>query len=84
MLIWFSDIVILTMGSILIQLDDITLASLNRIAPVAKRQRAEFIRQAVKEAIRKREYEQIREAYLQQPDSEAEADDWSNAEEWKP
>ena len=84
MLIWFSDIVRLVMASILIQLDDITLASLNRIAPVAKRQRAEFIRQAVKEAIRKREYEQIREAYLQQPDSEAEVDDWSNAEEWKP
>lgn len=72
------------MPSILIQLDDVTLKSLNRIAPVAKRQRAEFIRQAVKDAIRKREYQQIREAYLRQPDSCTDADDWSNAEEWKP
>jgi predicted transcriptional regulator len=71
------------MSSILIQLDDTTMRSLNKIAPAAKRQRAEFIRQAVKEAIRKREYEQIREAYLRQPDSSADADDWSNAEEWK-
>jgi len=72
------------MPSILIQLDESTLKSLNRIAPAAKRQRAEFVRQAVKEAIRKREYEQIREAYRKQPDSAAEADDWSSAEEWKP
>ncbi len=71
------------MASILIQLDDATLRSLNKIAPAAKRQRAEFIRQAVKEAIRRREYEQIREAYLRQPDSCSDADDWSNAEKWK-
>ena len=71
------------MASILIQLDDATLKSLNKIAPAAKQQRAEFIRQAVKEAIRRREYEQIREAYLRQPDSCSGADDWSNAEEWK-
>src|SRR5271167_3291499 len=56
------------MPSILIQLDEPLLRSLNKIAPAAKRQRAEFIRQAVKEAIRKREYEAIREAYLRQPD----------------
>jgi metal-responsive CopG/Arc/MetJ family transcriptional regulator len=71
------------MPSILIQLDEPLLNALNKVAPAAKRQRAEFIRQAVKEAIRKREYEAIREAYLRQPDSAAEADDWSNAEEWK-
>jgi metal-responsive CopG/Arc/MetJ family transcriptional regulator len=71
------------MPSILIQIDEPTLRSLNKIAPAAKRQRAEFIRQAVKEAIRKREYEEIRKAYLKQPDSAAEADDWSSAEEWK-
>jgi metal-responsive CopG/Arc/MetJ family transcriptional regulator len=72
------------MPSILIQLDETTLQSLDRIAPAAKRQRAEFIRQAVKEAIRKREYEQIREAYLRRPDAATEADDWSSAEDWKP
>jgi predicted transcriptional regulator len=71
------------MPSILIQLDDATLRSLNKIAPAAKRQRAEFIRKAVREAVRRQEYEQIREAYLRQPDSAADADDWSSAEEWK-
>ena len=71
------------MPSILIQLDEPLLRSLNKVAPVAKRQRAEFIRMALKEAIRKREYEAIREAYLRQPDSPDDADDWSNAEEWK-
>ena len=71
------------MPSILIQLDEPLLKSLNRVAPAARRQRAEFIRQAVKEAIRKREYEAIRQAYLRQPDSPGEADDWSNAEEWR-
>jgi hypothetical protein len=47
-------------------------------------QRAEFIRQAVKDAIRKREYQAIRKAYLRQPDSADDADDWSNADAWKP
>ena len=72
------------MPSILIQVDAPLLRSLNKVAPAAKRQRAEFIRQAVREAIRRREYEQIREAYRLQPDSAEDADDWSNAEEWKP
>ena len=66
------------MPFILIQLDDLILKSLDKVAPAAKRQRIEFIRQAVKGAIRDREYEQIREAYLRQPDS----DDWSSAEDW--
>lgn len=72
------------MPSILVNLDESTLKALNRIAPAVKRQRAEFIRQAVKDAIRNREYARIREGYLLQPDSAAEADDWSSAEEWKP
>jgi len=72
------------MPSILIQLDEPLLRSLNKIAPAAKRQRAEFIRKAVKDALRKHEYEAIRQAYLRQPDSADDADDWSNAEKWKP
>ena len=71
------------MPSILVQLDEPLLQSLNRVAPAVRRQRAEFIRQAVKEAIRKREYDAIREAYIRQPDSAEAADDWSNAEAWK-
>ena len=71
------------MPSILIHLDDATFHALNKIAPAAKRLRTEFIRRAVKEAIRKQEFERMREAYRRQPDSEAEADDWSNAEEYR-
>jgi hypothetical protein len=38
---------------------------------------------ALDEENRREEYEPIREAYLRQPDSTAEADDWSSAEDWK-
>jgi predicted transcriptional regulator len=72
------------MKSILVELDESTYAALNHIAPAAKRLRAQFIREAVRKAIREAEYERIRQAYLAQPDSEAEADDWSTAEEYKP
>lgn len=68
------------MPSILIQLDEPTFKALNRIAPAAQRKRAEFIRAAVKAAIRQREYARMREAYRKQPDSASEADDWSNSE----
>lgn len=71
------------MASILIQLDDTLAESLNKVAPTAKRQRAEFIRQAVRDAIRRREYEMIRQAYERQPDTGEVADDWSNAEKWE-
>ena len=72
-----------SMPSILIRLDEPLLRALNKAAPSAKRQRAEFVRQAIRDAIRKREYEAIREACLRQPDSPVYADDWSNAEEWQ-
>ena len=71
------------MKSVLVQLDESTLRELNRVAPVAKRQRAEFVRSAIRKAIRELEEERTRLAYLRTPDSEAEADDWSSAEEWK-
>lgn len=71
------------MKSLLVQLDDPTLRALNRLAPVAKRQRAEFVRTAIRKAIREAEEERTRLAYLSQPDSDSEADDWSNAEPWQ-
>lgn len=72
------------MPQVLIHFDKATLDSIDRYAPPAKRKRAEFVRRAVKEAIRRMEYEQMREAYSRIPDSASEADDWSNCEEWKP
>jgi predicted transcriptional regulator len=63
----------------LVQLDDATMRRLKQVAPSAKRQRTEFIRRAVKDAIRRQEFAQMRAAYRQKPDSAAEADDWSSA-----
>lgn len=71
------------MKSLLVQLDEPTYRALNRIAPAAKRQRAEFVRTAIRKAIRETEEERTRRAYLELPDSEVEADDWSTAEQWK-
>jgi predicted transcriptional regulator len=70
------------MTSVLIDLDESTYASLNHIAP-AKRLRTQFIRDAIRKAVREVEYERIRQAYLAQPDSESEADDWSTVEQYK-
>ena len=72
------------MKSILVQLDEPTYQALNRIAPASKRRRSGFVREAIRKAIRQAEYERIRLAYLAQPDSEADASDWSTPEEYKP
>jgi predicted transcriptional regulator len=71
------------MPSILVQLDDATFKALDRIAPPAKRKRTQFIRDAVKTAIRKQEYAQMRQAYGKQPDSAKDADNWAGCEEFK-
>ena len=71
------------MKSLLVQLDEPTLRALNRIAPAANRRRAEFVRNAIRKAIRESEEETTRLAYLAKPDSAGDADDWSNAEKWK-
>jgi hypothetical protein len=70
------------MPSLLVRLDDSTFRALNAVA--AKRRRAEFVRDAITRAIREEEYARMRRAYEAQPDSESEADDWSNCEEYKP
>ncbi len=71
------------MKSILIQLDDQTYRLLDRVAPAAKRRRAQFIRQALLEAAMAAEEARTRAAYQTKPDSEAEADDWSLPEEFQ-
>ena len=72
------------MKSLLVQLDDPTLAALDRVAPPQHRKRSEFIRQAIRRAVREAEFASMRQAYRHQPDSAGEADDWSNAGEYKP
>ncbi len=51
-------------------------------APSAKGTRPQFIRDAVKAAIRKQEYAQMREAYRQHPDSASEAESWAGCEKF--
>ena len=71
------------MPQVLIQFDQATLKAIDRIAPAAKRKRADFIRRAVKDEIFRLETERMREAYRLQPDSAENADKWDLPEEWK-
>jgi metal-responsive CopG/Arc/MetJ family transcriptional regulator len=70
------------MPQILVQFEKSTLDAIDRIAPAAKRRRAEFIREAVKEAIFRKEQAKMRAAYQHQPDSADDADTWELPEEW--
>jgi predicted transcriptional regulator len=69
------------MSQVLIHFDEATLKAIDRIAPATKRKRADFIRQAVKDAIFRQEAERMREAYRLQPDSEADSETWDLPEE---
>ena len=71
------------MPQVLVHFDESTIQAIDRIAPAAKRKRADFIRKAVKDAIFQRETERMREAYLLKPDSADDADIWDSPEEWK-
>jgi metal-responsive CopG/Arc/MetJ family transcriptional regulator len=72
------------MKALLIRLDEHTLAALNRVAGPGKRMRSEFVRQAIRRAVRQAEYRAMREAYRKQPDSISNVDDWSTAERYEP
>jgi metal-responsive CopG/Arc/MetJ family transcriptional regulator len=72
------------MKALLIQLDQQTLTALNRVAAPGQRKRSEFVRQAIRKAIRQAEYRAMREAYRKQPDTDTLADDWSTPEDYQP
>ena len=71
------------MPQVLIHFDEATLNAIDRIAPAAKRKRADFIRRAVKDEIFRLETARMREAYRLQPDSAENSDTWELPEEWK-
>jgi len=62
------------MKAFLVQLDDPTLLTRNRVAPAAERQCAEYIRAPIRKAIREAEEERTRCAYQERP-----AGNWSSA-----
>ena len=69
------------MPQVLVHFDEATLQAIDRIAPAAKRQRADFIRRAVKDALFLRETERMREAYRLRPDAAEAAEVWELPEE---
>jgi len=71
------------MAKVLVHFDEATLRAIERVAPAAKRKRADFIRQVVKDAILRHETERMREAYRLQPDSVEGSETWELPEEWK-
>jgi metal-responsive CopG/Arc/MetJ family transcriptional regulator len=71
------------MKPLLIQLDEQTLVALNRVVSPDERKRSEFVRQAIRRAVRQAEYRAMRDAYRKHPDSPQDADDWSNTQEFK-
>ena len=71
------------MPQVLVHFDEATLQAIDRVAPAAKRQRADFIRRAVKDALFRRETERMREAYRLQPDVAEAAEVWELPEDWK-
>jgi metal-responsive CopG/Arc/MetJ family transcriptional regulator len=71
------------MPQVLVHFDEATLKAIDRVAPAAKRKRADFIRRAVKDALFRQETDRMREAYRQQPDSVDGTDSWELPEEWK-
>lgn len=71
------------MPQVLVHFDDATLQAIERVAPAAKRQRPDFIRTAVKDALFLMETERMREAYRLQPDTVDDSGFWELPEEWK-
>lgn len=71
------------MPQVLVNFAEATLKAIDRVAPAAKRQQADFIRQAVKDALFLRETERMREAYRLQPDAAESAEAWEFPEDWK-
>jgi len=72
------------MRPILIQLDQATFDEVARIAGAQKRSKSDFVRQAIRRAIRDAEYAAMRRAYERRPDTEAEMDNWAEPEEYRP
>ncbi len=64
------------MPQVLIHFGEATLRAIDWVAPAATRQRADFIRRAVKDALFLRETERMREASRLQPDVAEAAEVW--------
>lgn len=68
--------ILIYMKSVLIQLDNETLAQLDQVAPPRNRARSEFIRRAIKSALHRSEFDRMRESYLREPQVFEDGGDW--------
>lgn len=57
----------LELQQVIVELDDRTIARLNRVAPPSARKRSEFIREAIRRALNERLEQDMERAYRQQP-----------------
>ncbi len=62
------------MQQVIVELDDRTIARLNRVAPPSARKRSEFIREAIRRALNERLEQDMERAYRQQPQEGADID----------
>lgn len=62
------------MQQVIVELDDRTLARLNRVAPPSARKRSEFIREAIRRALNERLEQDMERAYRNQPQEGADLD----------
>lgn len=60
------------MKQLLVEVDDELVAQLEKVAPGRRRQRSEFVRNAIRQALWELEEKATAEAYGKQPDSAAE------------
>ena len=62
------------MQQVIVELDDRTIARLNRVAPPSARKRSEFIREAIRRALNERLEQDMERAYRKQPQEGADID----------
>ena len=62
------------MQQVIVELDDRTIARLNRVAPPSARKRSEFIREAIRRALNERLEQEMERAYRRQPQDGADLD----------
>lgn len=65
---------LVSMQQVIVELDDRTIARLNRVAPPRARKRSEFIREAIRRALNERLEQDMERAYRLQPQEDADLD----------
>jgi Arc/MetJ-type ribon-helix-helix transcriptional regulator len=66
---------------LIVEIDDATAERLERVAPSRARQRSEFVRAALREALDRALETETAAAYRRQPDS---PEEYFDSEEWEP